>query len=516
MKLALLGVGNAGTRIVDALLAAEKRADRPLTNDQVLAFNTTPSAFSETSQIDDERQVVVGDIHPDVVQPEDTNETDAETDSEDDDGDTAESDPVQEGVAGDPELGVEVARDDLPEIRRALDMVDDTEVDAAMIVAGLGGGTGCGLGAVLLEELQAIYEIPVYVLGALPSSEESDRRAWTAARAIRTFVPLADAVVPVDNESWIAKHGNNEDYSTLNRALATRIVSAFGAGERDNQPLSEVHMDPNDVRRVLEVGGLATVGYAKRELSPVSESWLTRLRRLLGLDVPEPEPQTDAVAIKDLVQRAVDSELTLPCDIETADRVLLVLSGPPKELSRKGFETGRYLLEDETGTVEVLAGDEPLPDATRITATILLSNVTGVPRIEALQERAVDFQREAEDLPATDPDDLSAATALSVGDDQSTGTNQSSGDDRSSPDEQPPIDDHGFDFQDAELVDQSKTELESEDEAEEDGTEEEEPTPADDDAVDDAADGEAVDDAAADDSESTEEESDVEGEPREQ
>jgi cell division GTPase FtsZ len=388
MKLALLGVGNAGTRIVDQLVAAEQRTDRPMTEGQVLAFNTTPSAFEETENIDDKRQVVVGDIHPDVVQPDDITESEGESDG------GADETAQREGVAGNPELGVSVARDDLPEMRRALDMIEDTEVDAAMIVTGLGGGTGCGVGSVLLEELKGIYEIPVYVLGVLPTSEESDQRAWTAARAIQTFVPLADSVIPVDNESWIDKHGASEDYEALNRAIATRIVSVFGTGERDDQTLSELQMDPNDVRRVLEIGGLATVGYAETELEEVSESWLTRLRRLVGLDVAEPEPQTDAVSIKKLVQRAVESELTLPCDIETADRVLLILSGPPEELSRKGFETGRYLLEDETGTVEVLAGDEPLPDTTRITATVLLSNVTGVPRIEALQERAVAFQRE--------------------------------------------------------------------------------------------------------------------------
>jgi len=398
MKVALLGVGNAGTRIVDQLVGTEQRTGRPVTEGQVLAFNTTPSVFAETEHIDDERQVVVGDIHPDVVQPDEITESEGESDGGDDE--TAQ----REGVAGNPELGVSVARDDLPEIRRALDMIEDTEVDAAMIVAGLGGGTGCGVGSVLLEELKAIYDIPVYVLGVLPTSEESDQRAWTAARAIRTVVPLADSVIPVDNESWVTKHGASEGYEELNRAIATRIISVFGTGERDDQRLSELQMDPNDVRRVLEIGGLATVGYAETELEVVTESWLTRLRRLLGREVPEPEPQTDAVSIKNLVQRAVESELTLPCDIETADRVLLILSGPPEELSRKGFETGRYLLEDKTGTVEVLAGDEPLPAATRITATVLLSNVTGVPRIEALQKRAVAFQQERNSQPVDDND----------------------------------------------------------------------------------------------------------------
>jgi hypothetical protein len=189
-------------------------------------------------------------------------------------------------------------------------------------------------------------------------------------------------------------------------------------------------MDPNDLRRTLAVGGLATVGYAATELDDVSEGWFTRLRRLLGFDVPTPEPQTDAVAIKQLVKRAVESKLTLPCDVGTADRVLLVLSGPPTELSRKGFETGRYLLEDETGTVEILAGDEPLPEADRITATVLLSNVTGVPRIETLQERAVDYQREH---------GLSAAADEQPADDQSGDSDRLETD-------------HGFDFQDDGLI----------------------------------------------------------------
>jgi len=452
MKLSLFGVGNAGTRIVDQLLAAESQTDRPLTDGNVLAFNTTPSAFTETTHIDDDRQVVIGDIHPDVTRPEDI-------------ADEGEEDR-REGVAGDPELGVEVARDDLPEIRRALDMVDDTEVDAAMIVAGLGGGTGCGLGAVLLEELASIYEIPIYVLGVLPTSEESDRRAWTAARAIRTFVPLADSVFPVDTESWLANAESEETYDEINRAIATRLVSLFGAGERETRAISELRMDPNDVKRTLEVGGLATVGYAETELEEVSEGWYRRLRRLLGFDVPEPEPQADAVSIKSLVQRAVDSKLTLPCDIETADRVLLVLSGPPEELSRKGFETGRYLLEDETKSVEVLAGDEPLPEASRITATLLLSNVTGVPRIEALQRRAVDFQREQDDLSAANDQseevDLSVAgNKQSTAEEESIADGQSTADEHTDGDDRPAEDDHGFDFRDDGMVDQSEDEVES-------------------------------------------------------
>jgi len=403
VKLALLGVGNAGSRLVDALIDAERRTGRNFTNGNVLAFNTTPTVFADVEHIEQAQQVVVGDTHPDVNQP--PAGTPSEQPPDDDQAETGDTDTHEEqtgrreGVAGDPELGVTVAREDASEIRRALDLVDETAVDAALIVAGLGGGTGCGVGAVLLEELQAVYEIPVYVLGVLPTPDESDVRALTAARAVRTFVPLANAVFPVDNAAWASEVGNATGYGEINEAVATRLVSLFAAGESEAVLLPELQMDPTDITQTLAIGGLATIGYAARELDGHSETLLTRVRRLLGLAVSAPEPETDAVSIKKLVQQALDSTLTLPCDVTSADRVLLILSGPPDELSRKGFETGRYLLETETEMVEVLAGDEPLRDADAVTATVLLSNVTGVPQLTALQERAVALQRER----ASDP-----------------------------------------------------------------------------------------------------------------
>jgi len=451
MKLALLGVGNAGVRLVDELRGAEQRTQTPISDGNVLAFNTTPSTFAELEHIDESRQVLIGDTHPEVYQPEAVGE-----EGEIDKVDTESVDP-REGVAGDPELGAAVAREDLPEIRRALDAVDDTEVDAAMIVAGLGGGTGCGVGSVLLEELVSIYEIPVYVLGVLPSADESDQRAWCAARAIRTFVPMADAVLGVDNEAW----HTDESYNAVNKAVATRIISLFGAGEREGLPLSELRMDPNDINRTLDVGGVSTIGYAKTELSIEPDGWLQKLRGLFGGETTEPEPQTDATTIKKLVERAVDSKLTLPCDISTVDRVLLILSGPPRELSRKGFETGRSLLEDKTGTVEILAGDEPDTEATTVTATVLLSNVTGVPRIEQLQQRAVAYQTDAESTPAVTHEidsnvEVDTEGAVEANEEADNGREADAESDpeaaETSDDSDAAVDEHGFRFTDKETV----------------------------------------------------------------
>ena len=387
MKLSLFGVGDAGTRLVDSLLQAELETGRNFTDGNVLAFNTAAEVFGEATTIPEERQILIGDTHPAVNQYVDP--------TDDSDGDDTADTDVAPGVDGDPELGATVANDELPEIRRALDLVDDTEVDAAMVVTGFGGGTGAGVGSVLLEELKAIYEIPVYVLGALPATSEADERALTAARAIRTFVPLADSVIPVDNEAW---HRNNdplaEQYDRINGAVATRVLSLFATGETDRGTVSEMRIDPADAMRTLAVGGLSAIGYSTIQVDSNDDGFFTRLLRLLGLADDTPDTKTDAATIKRLVRSALESKLSLPCDIESTERVLLILSGPPAEISRKGFETGRYLLEQETGTVEVLAGDEPLTNAGQITATVLFSNVTAIPRVAEIQQRAMRYQRD--------------------------------------------------------------------------------------------------------------------------
>ncbi|WP_049984292.1 tubulin/FtsZ family protein [Halorubrum sp. BV1] len=426
MKLALIGVGDAGTRIVDRLVAAEAETGRWFTEGNVLAFNTAAHAFDETESIPDERQVLIGDTHPAVTQrvPDDTDGTDstaAGRDEADVSGAAGGSTAERPGVGGDPEVGADVATTDLPEIRRALDQIDETEVAATMVVAGLGGGTGSGVGSVIVEELQAVHESPVYALGVLPASTESDRRALTAARGIRTLVPLADAVFPVDNEAW--RHGEDpvsDRYDAINDAIATRIVGLFGAGERDPTSPSEMRIDPADIRRTLDVGGIASIGRETVTIDTDSSGWIDRLLRLLGLaDDTRGGHETDAATVKRLVQQALNSALTLPCDIGSTDRALLILSGPPSAISRKGFETGRYLLEEETGTVEVLAGDEPLPDAETITATVLFANVTSVPRIEELQARATEaaaFDPSSEDAAgAGDADAIDASSEDTAG-----------------------------------------------------------------------------------------------------
>lgn len=372
MNLAVVGVGNAGCRIANQLLHAEHTTGRHLSRGNVLVINTELPTFDVRDYVPDERRLLIGDVHREV------------------DG---------QGTGGDPDLGAEVASDERHDIIRAFDLIELHEVDGVLVVAGLGRGTGGGAGSVVLKELQELCDEPVYALAVLPGEDEGSAPALAASRSLQSFVELADNVIGFDNDAW--HDGGDADegaYREPNAELARRIVTLFAAGEFDSRAAPENRLDPSDIIRTLDCGGVSSIGYAETRVPGTRRSlreWFGDLSwrsfvPFMGNGASAGPPPTDAVKINQLVREAAHSKLTLPCDISSAERALIMLSGPAPELSRKGFETGRFWLEEEADIVEVKAGDEPHAGAKFITATVLFSNVTDVPRIEAMKQQAVE------------------------------------------------------------------------------------------------------------------------------
>ncbi|MCD2204934.1 tubulin/FtsZ family protein [Halobacterium sp. KA-6] len=367
MELALVGVGEAGSRIVDRILAVEAETERTFSHGNALVCEISQTIPDDLDMIPEAQRFLIGDTHHAVD---------------------------EQGVDGDPDLAVEVTQNDLPEIRRAFDSLPIHECDGILVVAGLGSGTGSGAGSVIIEDLQATYDEPVYALGVLPAESEGGQPAVNAGRALRSIVPAADSMLTFDRETWqprVDEDGHDEAI----HALAARVVTLFAAGELDASTVAENAVDSSDIIRTLAPGGLSSIGHAATELDTDSSGVIARLLTWLGVR-DEAEPQTtDAAKVKSLVRQAANSRLTVPCDIASAERALVVLSGPPEELSRRGFESARQWLEQETDTVEILAGDDPRNGSPTLEAVVLFSNVTDVPRIDALQQQAVDYQKDA-------------------------------------------------------------------------------------------------------------------------
>lgn len=370
MKLATIGVGNAGTKIVDRMLEFEQQTNRNLCR-HVLAINTARTDLAKPEYIPENRRILIGDTHQKAK---------------------------GHGVGGDVDIGAAVAKNDIDEIRRAFDDVEIHDVDAILVSAGLGGGTGSGAGPIIIDELQNMYDEPVYGLGILPGKYEGGRPALNSARSLRSFVSQVDNFIAFDNDAWRARDQTIEQgYEEMNLELATRIVTLLAAGEQDESTIAENAMDSSDIMRTLDTGGISSIGYASTRAYRRQDGLLSRFRENHEIE----DGASDAAKIKGLVRRAVNSRLTLPCEISSADRALFVVSGPPEMFSRKGLESARQWLEETADTVEILAGDDPREDSPALSAVVLLSNVTETPRIKEIQEKAVDSQdriRQAEEV----------------------------------------------------------------------------------------------------------------------
>ncbi|AFK19949.2 MULTISPECIES: tubulin/FtsZ family protein [Haloferax] len=372
MKLAMIGFGQAGGKVVDKFVEYDRERNAGIVRAAV-AVNSAKADLLGLKNIPKDQRVLIG-----------------------------QSRVKGHGVGADNELGAEIAEEDIDEVQGAIDSIPVHEVDAFLVVSGLGGGTGSGGAPVLAKHLKRIYTEPVYGLGILPGSDEGGIYTLNAARSFQTFVREVDNLLVFDNDAW-RKTGESVQggYDEINEEIVNRFGVLFGAGEvQDGQEVAESVVDSSEIINTLAGGGVSTVGYASEGVEPRKQKGGGLLSRLTGSEEPDDNLDTAHTTnrITSLVRKAALGRLTLPCEIEGAERALLVLAGPPEHLNRKGIERGRKWIEEQTGSMEVRGGDYPIPGAGKVAGVILLSGVTNVPRIKELQQVAIEAQDNIEEI----------------------------------------------------------------------------------------------------------------------
>ena len=194
----------------------------------------------------------------------------------------------------------------------------------------------------------------------------------------------------------------------------------FSAGEIDalGDGIAESVVDSSEIINTLGERGITSIGYASEAIETSDSGGSGLLSRFLGSS-EEPDLASMGEAtnrITALVRRAALGTLTLPCELDSASRVLLIVSGPPDELSRKGIDEARSWLEETTKCRTVRAGDYPLPNEDRVAALVVLSGVTEAPRIEGIQRQAVESSDAVETRERTSESEL--RDLISYGDDE--------------------------------------------------------------------------------------------------
>ncbi len=375
MRVFFIGFGQAGGKIVDMFLAQDRKLGS--TSFRGIVINTARTDLMGVKYIPMEDRLLIGQT---MVKGH--------------------------GVGTDNVTGAKVAADEIDTIINAIDKRGTHDVDAFVVCAGLGGGTGSGGAPVLCRHLKRIYREPVYALGIIPAPEEGRLYSLNAARSLSTLVNEADNVIVFDNSAW-KNDGESvkSAFDRLNEEIVRRFGVLFRAGEVNKFGVGEMVVDSSEIINTLRGGGISSVGYAISEAipkggRPASKSGGGLLGGLLGKKDKKQEPHIDITSSEDksakiigLVRRAMLGRLTLPCDYSTAERALVLVAGPPTELDRKGVEKSKSWVEENIAGVEVRGGDYPV-DSGYVAAVVLLATIGNAPRIRELMELAKEAKEE--------------------------------------------------------------------------------------------------------------------------
>jgi cell division GTPase FtsZ len=358
MKLAMVGFGQAGGKILDKFIEEDEEKNHGIVRAAV-AVNTAETDLMGLERVPESNQVLIG-----------------------------QSQVKGHGVGADNEKGAEIAEADMDEIQNTIDNIPVHEVDAFLIIAALGGGTGSGGAPVLAKHLQRIYTEPVYGLGVLPSANEGGIYSLNAAQSFRTFVEETDNLLVFDNDAWRQTGESIEaGYEDINQEIVKRFSVLLGAGEATGgEEIGESVVDSSEIINTLAGGGVSTVGYADELVEDEGGGGI--ISRFRGDDERDTANSTNRVM--SLIRKSALGRLTLPCELGGIERALVVTAGPPALLDRKGIEKGSRWLEEETGSRQVRGGDYPIPGAGRVASVVLLSGVVDCDRIRELQETAIE------------------------------------------------------------------------------------------------------------------------------
>ncbi len=367
MRFFTIGFGQAGGKILDLFIENEKRRGSRIEL-KTLAINSARTDLMGLKHVPKEDRILIG-----------------------------QTTVKGHGVGTDNKLGAKIAQEEIETILSEIDHRGTHEIDAFLIIAGLGGGTGSGGAPVLAKYLSEMYSEPVYALGVLPAPEEGKLYSLNAARSMISLLKYVDNLILVDNGAWKFEGLSlRESFAKINEEIVRRLAILARAGEPIEEGMvGEMVVDSSEVINTLRGGGISSIGYA----TSLAEENNKKGGLLPFFKRKKEEAMMDddkSMKIASLVRRAALGRLTIPCNIRSAERALVLVAGPPEHLDRKGLEKAKLWLEDQIAGVEVRAGDYPTRRTKHVAALVVLANVTDIPRVRELQRLAAEAKGEVE------------------------------------------------------------------------------------------------------------------------
>ena len=375
MRVLLVGIGGAGCRIADALTLHDIRS-RSLRCTDAVAVDGNAEDLNALQTIPPENRIFFQSLDP---------------------------------------FHTMVIPESLPhdEITARLHALDPGDIDALIVISGLGGGMAL-LIPDLIRHIRERMTEPVFGLFTLPCTREDDPVQSRAADAIDGLIPLMDGIILYDNDLWYDRARAEADseeapgadldirlpwqkpappaplipagYAGINSRIARQISLLLRAGEVADRPgteAAEVALDAGEVLNTIRGMGLIAIGYDREPIPAANPDLIARLRPV-GHTIQESHQRASRMV--SMAKRAVDEGISVSCDLKAAEKALVLVAGPPHELSMRGYMTIRHWIDRSISGQEVRSGDYPVSGTRYIAILIVLSGIGQIPRVESLRE----------------------------------------------------------------------------------------------------------------------------------
>jgi len=366
MKLTVIGLGQCGCRIADhfARLDFKARAQRKATiAPTVIAVNTDQADLTGLRFIknDYRHRVLLG-----------LRQT------------------LGHGVGKINELGAQLAKEDGDKI---LDAVKSSpqfyETHAFLLIAGAAGGTGSGALPIVSRLVKERYVgKPVYALIVLPFEHEQStesRSTYNTATCVKSTFDIVDAVFLADNQRYVRKDASLvSNIDRINRMIVEPFYDLMCAGEVTRRKyVGSRTIDGGDIIASLE--GFTAIGLGRTELPSFRFPWEIR-KKTFREKALESFRGTQALD-------ATISDLSLTLDPRDAGKAIYIISGPEKELNMDMVKSVSDYIKELAPNALIRGGDFP-GEKHYIDVTVILSQLSFVPRIKDFYEQATQYAHE--------------------------------------------------------------------------------------------------------------------------
>ncbi len=233
------------------------------------------------------------------------------------------------GVGKINELGAEVAKEDADKVIDAIRTSSGmSEVDAFLLIAGAGGGTGSGAIPVMTQYVRERFaDKPAYTLLVLPFDHEEqteDRTIYNAATCLKSTYLVADAVILIDNQRYINEGSAlRTNMGNINARIVEPFYNLLCAGEEKKaRYIGTKLLDAGDIIQTL--AGWTTIGYSQSHVSLLKAV----SQKARDFRKKASETQKGVQAMDEAI-----SHLSLKCKSSDARRALYLISAPAKEMN---------------------------------------------------------------------------------------------------------------------------------------------------------------------------------------